>query len=182
MTTSAGQVLDGVAALLLDFDGPVCSVYATVPDHIAADQVRGVLVQARMDLPESVKSTTDPLFVLQHVAGVEDRVLVEQADNALIRAELAAIEGAEPTPGAHDVIHTAARAGIPVAIVSNNSAPAIEAYLTRHQLTDYVRTIIGRAHARPDLMKPNPHPLKLAAAQLGVHTHACVLVGGSTPT
>lgn len=180
MTASVGRLIAEAGALLLDFDGPICGVYATVPDHVAADQVRAVLERAGMTLPVSVKSTSDPLEVLQHAAGVEDRVLIEQADDALIRAELVAIEGAEPTPGAHETIVAAAEAGVPVAIVSNNSTPAIEAYLTRHELTDYVRAIIGRVYGRPDLMKPNPHPLTVAAAELGTRADACLLVGDST--
>nr|WP_255474572.1 HAD-IA family hydrolase [Micromonospora sp. AMSO31t] len=69
--------------------------------------------------------------------------------------------------------------GLPVAVVSNNSATAIEAYLTAHDLATYVAPIIGRAYADPRRMKPNPGPVLDAVRALGVAPGRCTLVGDS---
>lgn len=66
-----------------------------------------------------------------------------------------------------------------MAIVSNNSAPAVNAYLAIHGLTGYVHVVVGRAYAAPVRMKPDPAPVLDAVAQLGVEAVGCVLVGDS---
>nr|WP_244844204.1 HAD family hydrolase [Actinocatenispora sera] len=85
----------------------------------------------------------------------------DQADTieALVSAaETEAARTAEPTPGCRDMLDAAQRTGRPVVIVSNNSAAAVCAYLDKHHLTDYIAEVIGRPHAAPELMKPNPCP------------------------
>jgi hypothetical protein len=59
-------------------------------------------------------------------------------------------------------------------VVSNNSAAAIEAYLTAHGLTTYVSPIIGRAYAGPYRMKPDPrgHPMQTEVRKVGDITTA----------
>jgi HAD superfamily hydrolase (TIGR01509 family) len=68
---------------------------------------------------------------------------------------------------------------MPVAVVSNNSAAAIEACLKAHDLGAYVEPVIGRAYADPRRMKPNPGPVLDAVRALGVAPGSCVLVGDS---
>lgn len=86
---------------------------------------------------------------------------------------------AVPTPFGHEVILGAHALGVPVAVVSNNSAVAIEAYLTAHDLAAYVTPIIGRAYADPRRMKPDPGPVLDAVRALGADPASCVLVGDS---
>ncbi|MGH3731242.1 MAG: HAD family hydrolase [Micromonosporaceae bacterium] len=83
------------------------------------------------------------------------------------------------TPYAREVIRAAKEAGRPVAIVSNNSEPAIRAYLDVHTLTGWIAPIVGRAYATPDRMKPNPAPIVDAMTVLGVDPATCALVGDS---
>ena len=73
----------------------------------------------------------------------------------------------------------ARQAGLAVAVVSNNSAGAVTAYLTAHRLAGYVSPVVGRAYAEPDRMKPNPEPILQAARALGVRAVDAVLVGDS---
>ena len=40
---TVAQVLADTGPILLDFDGPVCAVFATVPDHAVTDELRRVL-------------------------------------------------------------------------------------------------------------------------------------------
>jgi len=66
-----------------------------------------------------------------------------------------------------------------IAIVSNNSAGAMNAYLSRQRLTRYKLPVSGRAYARPDLMKPNPEPILGAAKSANASPADCVLIGDS---
>ncbi|MEV4131451.1 HAD-IA family hydrolase [Dactylosporangium sp. NPDC049742] len=73
----------------------------------------------------------------------------------------------------------ARRAGMPTAIVSNNSEGAITAYLTAHGLRSHVHAVIGRPHAHPARMKPDPALIRQAAAASTTDVGRCVLVGDS---
>lgn len=64
-----------------------------------------------------------------------------------------------------------------VAVVSNNSAGAVTAYLEEHRLAGYVSPVIGRAYADPTRMKPNPEPILQAVRSIGLVPARCVLVG-----
>ena len=67
----------------------------------------------------------------------------DTAQQLLTAFETRAITSARPTPGSADLIITAHRTGRTVTIVSNNSGAAITAYLADHQLTGYIRAIVG---------------------------------------
>lgn len=160
----------GIEALLLDFDGPVCSIFSGCPaPRVAADLV--ALIGA-----EDVRGETDPLAVLRWAGDHCGHDVTVAVEEALCAAELRAAALAEPTPFAREVI---LGAGVPVAIVSNNSAAAIEAYLTAHDLAAGVTAVVGRAYADPRRMKPNPAPVLDAVRTLGVEPSACALVGDS---
>jgi phosphoglycolate phosphatase len=63
--------------------------------------------------------------------------------------------------------------------MSNNDAFAIHSYLQRHELTAYVRDVIGRPFMRPDLMKPHPHTVERALAVVASRAPDTVLIGDS---
>lgn len=171
--------LIGRGPLLLDFDGPICSIFAGYSAPDVARHLVGVLQAEGVDLPTSVFGETDPLEVLRWTGANCAASLVVAVEDALCRAEVRAATSASPTPYGHEVIRQASRAGIPTAIVSNNSEGAIAAYLTAHGLNGHIRAVIGRPHARPDRMKPHPAPIQHAAAMLAAETNRCVLVGDS---
>ncbi len=69
--------------------------------------------------------------------------------------ETRTIPTAEPAPGSADLITTARKTGRTVTVVSNNSGPAIAAYLADHQLTGYVRGVVaGDDSDRADEAQP----------------------------
>jgi len=114
------DILASTEALLLDFDGPICSVFAGFPAHSVADQLRVVLAEGGYtDLPPDVEQTADPFIVLFHAAtfGDEEARYVEAAFRAL---EADAIRSAKPAAGSHDLIRGWKLTGRPLAIVSNN--------------------------------------------------------------
>ena len=173
------ELLSGKTSILLDFDGPVCSIFSNHPAPDVAASLRGGISAAGVPIPADIETERDPLEVLKWSATIGEPALVRQVEAQLCAEEITAARTAAPTPFGREVIIGAFEAGKSVAIVSNNSVGAIHAYLTRQRLTRYKVLVSGRAYARPDLMKPNPEPI-LAAAKLANTSPAdCVLIGDS---
>lgn len=161
--------------LILDFDGPICAVYAGLPDVQVAQRLRGILTAHGDDLSAEVAGTRDPLEVLRFTAEARPD-LVPEVDAELTRAELHAIDTATVTPGIREVL---ARADLSrTGIVSNNARLAIVRFLTSHGLPQPA-WIIGRP-SDPQRMKPHPGALVELARLAGRPAADCVLVGDST--
>ncbi|MEV4758735.1 HAD-IA family hydrolase [Micromonospora sp. NPDC049559] len=165
--------------MLLDFDGPVCGVFAGYPAPRIAVELVDVLRRQGIDFPASLAIEPDPLEVLRWMGATGNREATRIVEDALCAAERRAVETAEPTAHSREVIVAARRAGRSVAVVSNNSAGAVAAYLAAHRLAEYVSVMIGRAYADPDRMKPNPEPILRAVQDLNESPGRCVLVGDS---
>ncbi|WFE62889.1 HAD family phosphatase [Micromonospora sp. WMMD714] len=179
MNTELDRLLAGVGALLLDFDGPVCSVFAGYPAPQVAAELVEVLRKHSVDVPPDLAGEPDPLEVLRRVGATGDQDVTRAVEDALCAAERRAVETAEPTPYGREVIVAARQAGMPVAVVSNNSADAVGAYLAAHRLASCVSPVVGRAYSAPDNMKPNPAPILQAVRFLGKRPRRCVLIGDS---
>lgn len=171
------QIARSTRHLFLDFDGPICTVFAGVPNSTVAGQLRGGLRAAGIPVPAEVEMEPDPLEVFQAVATVSPDAAAT-AQQLLATFETLAIASAEPTPGSADLIITAYQTGRTVTIVSNNSEAAIRAYLADHQLSDYVRTVLGRDHD-PGKMKPSPYRVRMAVMSLDTEPRECMFVGDS---
>jgi HAD superfamily hydrolase (TIGR01662 family) len=165
--------LRATKGLLLDFDGPVCSVFAGYPAPDVASKVRQALLSHGLN-SQTIGETRDPLILLRWVAANHPE-LTSKADDALRAVEFEAVQTATPTKYVDDVIATAMRTGIPVAIVSNNSDVAIREYLDRQRL--HVTAVFGRPYSAPDRMKPNPELLFDAMDELAVTPDDCAFVG-----
>ena len=161
--------------LLLDFDGPICSIYSGLPAPKVADQLKTLFPG---ELPDEIASTPDPIEVFCYSATISDemaaRVEAEMAD-----LEVAAVAIAEPTPYVHEVVASARESGRVIAVVSNNSSRAVNAYLDRHGLSDGIRLVVGRTSHDPALLKPNPHLIGEAVRGLDASPAASTLVGDS---
>ncbi|MFI6065826.1 HAD family hydrolase [Micromonospora sp. NPDC051227] len=179
MNADLGRLLAGVGAVLLDFDGPVCSIFAGYPAPQVAAELVDVLRRHGVDVPPDLASEPDPLEVLRRTGAAGDQGVTQAVEDALCAAERRAVETAEPTPYGREVIVAARQAGMSVAVVSNNSAGAVTAYLEAHRLAGYVSPVVGRAYADPDRMKPNPEPILQAMRALAELPARCVLVGDS---
>ncbi|SCL61779.1 haloacid dehalogenase superfamily, subfamily IA, variant 3 with third motif having DD or ED [Micromonospora citrea] len=165
--------------MLLDFDGPVCNIFANYPAPQVAAELVDVLRRCGVDVPPELASEPDPLEVLRRAAVVGDRRVTEAVEDALCSAECRAVKTAEPTPFGREVIVAARQSGMSVAVVSNNSAGAVSAYLMAHRLAAHVSPVIGRSYADPDRMKPSPEPILQAVRAVGEPAHRCVLIGDS---
>jgi HAD superfamily hydrolase (TIGR01509 family) len=165
--------------LLLDFDGPICSIFAGYPAPVIAGGLVELIQRHGVPLPTSVANEPDPLEVLRWTGQNGTPELTAAVEDALCTAELRAVETAEPTPYGREVIVAARQIGRPVAVVSNNSARAVTAYLTTHRLAGHVSVVVGRTYADPAKMKPNPDPILRTVRALGVEPGECSLIGDS---
>ncbi|MGX8906328.1 HAD family hydrolase [Streptomyces netropsis] len=105
---------------------------------------------------------------------------LRDVEDAPTAAEIAAVKvaGASVT-GAVATQSATHASGRKVAEVSHNSAHCVREFLARHDLSHFAHEIVGRAVYRPDLMKPAPHSLLLAAEQLSTASGDCTLIGDS---
>jgi phosphoglycolate phosphatase len=176
--TDAGNLRAIIARtryLLLDFDGPICSIYAGLPAPTVAEKLRQLFPD---ELPDEIANTSDPIEVFTYSATVSDelaaRVEAEMAD-----LEVAAVPTAEPTPYVHEVLASARESGRIVGVVSNNSIRAVSAYLDRHDLSDGIDLIVARTSHDAALLKPSPHLINDAVNSLNADPAASALVGDS---
>jgi phosphoglycolate phosphatase-like HAD superfamily hydrolase len=173
---SLEQLVAHATVILLDFDGPVCSIFAGLPAPEVADRMRTHLRD--LGWPESdLPSASDPLAVLTEVAQRRPEHTAS-ADTVLRTAEIEAASTARPTDGIGDLLAACDQSGRMVAIVSNNSYAAIQAFLKHESRSRYVAHIEGR-DPDPALMKPNPHVLRKALNALRVATSESVFLGDS---
>ncbi|MFD5467056.1 HAD family hydrolase [Kitasatospora sp. NPDC127059] len=173
------DVLRPVKHVLLDFDGPVCSVFAGLPAPEVARRLREGLLAAGEQALAGAEEETDPLALLRLVADARPD-LTESTDAALAALEAEAVRAARPTPGGESVLHACARTGRLVSVVSNNAGTAIEAYLTEHGLSGYAAGIFGRAPGDPSSMKPNPRLLLEAMEAEGTGPEYCIFIGDAS--
>ncbi|GGZ44779.1 hydrolase [Streptomyces inusitatus] len=159
--------------VLLDFDGPVCSLFAGAPAPDIARDLHDYLTKDGIEAPESW-GTDDPLALLRAVADTHP-ALVEPADTRLTQLETSAAGSAAPTPGGREFLDACAATARPVWIVSNNSGAAIRTYLAAHGLT--VAGVFGRVPGDPTSMKPSARLLADAMAAAESGPSECVFIG-----
>jgi len=178
MTADATDVLSPLLrrapAILLDFDGPVCKVFADRSATIVADDLRRVLSERGQPVEAARGLGPHELLTYAATLGPAEAKAIE---DKLERAELTAVATSTPTPGVTEFLDACHRIGKPVAIVSNNNADAIASYLARQQLSHFVEHVEGRDPANSHHMKPHPWTIKRALAQLSVQPSNCVLIG-----
>ncbi|WP_406089997.1 HAD family hydrolase [Kitasatospora purpeofusca] len=170
------DVLRPVKHVLLDFDGPVCSVFAGIPAPEVARRLREGLLDADEQALAGADEESDPLALLRLISDARPD-LTASTDAALAALETEAVRVACPTPGGESVLRAAVRSGRLVSVVSNNAGGAIEAYLTEHGLSGYVAGVFGRAPGDPSSMKPNPRLLLEAMEAAGTKPEYCIFIG-----
>lgn len=173
------RIFEGVQALLLDFDGPVCSVFTGLPAAAVADQLRQILAEGiNSVLPPEVQKSEDPFDIFAYAASLGE-VEAHYVEAAMRAHEVEAVPTAEPTPGAHHLMRTWHDSGRKLAIVSNNSIAAVDTYIHLHGLVSAIDLVSARTEPDPALLKPNPHLLNQATDTLNVSASKCVFVGDS---
>jgi len=182
MSDARGR-LDAVLAetgpVLLDFDGPVCAMYPGDLNRRACDALRQQLRESGVEVSPQLAGERDPLAILRHVGAVDEPSLAIALDKTLTAIESDAAHVAPGTKGAADFMQACREAERPIVIVSNNAAEAIHTYLDLRTLGHLVHAVIGRAHGRPELMKPHPRAVTEALQILARPAWECLMVGDS---
>ncbi len=178
---SLSALVPGLQALFLDFDGPVCSVFAGLPAASVASHLREIVERRLGGLPASIANEDDPLQILRSVPALGMPRLTDEVSRVMRNAEQTAVATATETPHITTVLKVASEHDLQLAIVSNNSLEAISSYLQRIGLNTSIPVIVGRT-ARMDLaqLKPSPYLLIEALAQTRVSAEATLFVGDST--
>lgn len=172
------DVMSRSTCLLFDFDGPICGIFAGLPASSIAADLRELVAGRGADIPREVATSADPFDVLRYAVTISSDLTQAVADE-LREMELRAVDVADATPHARQVIEVAHRAGRAIAAVSNNSREAVTRYLATAGLAPMFTRIIGRTDPDPDLLKPNPHLITRAVKELGADRTDCVLIGDS---
>jgi len=170
-----GAIIARTRWLLLDFDGPICSIYAGLRDSVVAGKLRKLIPS---ELPAEIASTHDPIEVFRY-SGTVSGDLAARVEAEMTDLEVAAVPSAEPTPYVHEVIASARESGRTIGVVSNNSSRAVNAYLDRHGLSDGITLVAARTSHDPALLKPNPHLIDEAIRGLEAVRSHTALVGDS---
>jgi HAD superfamily hydrolase (TIGR01509 family) len=174
-----GSIIGRTRDLLLDFDGPICSIFAGLPAPSVAAQLRELLRSDGQPLPDAGAAEDDPIEVLRFTSDL-DPDTATRVEAMLQDAERTATATATPTPDAREVLQACQQTGRRVAIISNNSQAAVETYLQAHRLAEYVDVIAGRTDPNPRLLKPHPHLVLRALDALGGDPATSSFVGDST--
>lgn len=178
MTTLA-EVLAAAPHVLLDFDGPVCSVFGgAVTDSRVAGLLIAALDHDAERLPPEALTSHDPFQILRSASAL-DLSVRDAIGDRLTAAEIEAVESSPATPGAGDAISALRRAGHTITIVSNNSEAAVSLYLTRHGLSEQITDVVARTSSDPAILKPSPDLLRRAVRARSTTPAACVLIGDS---
>ncbi|MCU7823498.1 HAD family hydrolase [Kitasatospora sp. DSM 101779] len=173
---SLAELLRPVKHVLLDFDGPVCSVFAGLPAPEVARRLRESLLATGEQVPASGETETDPLALFRLVADTRPD-LAAATDQKLTILETEAVLIGRPNAGGEAVLRACAETGRALSIVSNNSGPAIEAYISSRGLSTYVSGVFGRAPGDPSSMKPSPRLLLDAMKATASKPAECVFIG-----
>jgi phosphoglycolate phosphatase len=174
---TAAELLASADAVLLDFDGPICSVFAGVEARVASQRATEALRCEGHVIPPRWSHARDPHELLRQLADLLPPAAVVTADRAIAAVETEAILSATTTAGLHDLL--SAIGARPWAIVSNNSSNCIRRWISDRDLSPPPSAVVARVTGRPQLMKPNPYVLSAALASLGVPATSAVLVGDS---
>ncbi|MFF0490856.1 HAD family hydrolase [Nocardia sp. NPDC004068] len=161
--------------ILLDFDGPVCDLFAHLTERQAA---RELVTALNSPLLDQVADANDPFDILEYIAH-RNPDLAAKIERRLADIEVRAAGSAPLAAGADEVIRRAAGRGV-VAIVSNNAPEAIDTYLRAQGLRECVAGVFGRTSADVSGLKPSTRLLDEAMTTLGIDSDTCVYVGDST--
>ncbi len=161
--SKAIELVQAADALILDFDGPICDVFAGYPAaQVASELIRQVDFEIQ---------TEDPLDVVRRA--VQLGADVEDIDQMLTDLECLAIEKATESPGVRELIRSFDG---PIGIASNNAERAIKSWLDSVGLASAVRWVEGRD---PRTMKPDPRSLLATIGAINIAIDGCVFVGDS---
>ena len=174
----AADLVARARVVLLDFDGPICSVFAGYPAVRAVSTMLRAMEAAGFDVRPQWLNLEDPHRLLVEVA-TQIPEAVGIAEDALTRSEVHAVDSAQITVGVTELIDQVTGRGQQWAVVSNNSTVSIAQFCRRKDFARTPTLIVGRPKGEPHLMKPNPFVLRRALEILRTPARDAVFVGDS---
>ena len=174
----AADLVARAQVVLLDFDGPICSVFAGYPAVRAVSTMLRALETAGFDVRPEWLNIEDPHRLLVEVATQEPEA-VGIVEDALTRSEVHAVDSAQITAGVTDLIDQVTDRGQQWAVISNNSTESIAQFCRRKDFARTPSLTVGRAKGEPHLMKPNPFVVRQALEILGTPPRKTVFIGDS---
>ncbi|WP_344320657.1 HAD-IA family hydrolase [Streptomyces macrosporus] len=178
------DLVGAARCVLLDFDGPVCRLFAGHPSALIAEKLKELIEEEDGGelLTPDLRGTRDTHVVLRAVAARRpEGELAERLEALMTEEEVHAAATARPTPYADPLIRTLVATGRRVAIATNNSPRAVERYLAGRRLSS---CFAGHVHGRtPDLrlLKPHPHCVLRALESTGTEARDALMIG-DTPS
>ncbi|HEX3785648.1 MAG TPA: HAD family hydrolase [Pseudonocardiaceae bacterium] len=175
MSSEIAALLGTADHVLVQFDGPVCSVFDATWRRTAAQRLTSLVGS---DLPRKVAAADDPFAVLRFAEACGE-LTAQVVDRQLSRLESEAVFVGTQTPGAADALRLLFGAGYTVTIIGNIGVDAIRSFLIMSGLAEEVRRVSARGSARRTRLLPDPFLLNLAIEALGTSPDRCVFVAGS---
>jgi HAD superfamily hydrolase (TIGR01509 family) len=175
---SAADLVAQARAVLLDFDGPICSVFAGYPAVRAVSAALRALEAGGFDVRPEWLNLEDPHRLLVEV-GTDMPGAIGIVEDALTRSEVHAVDSAQITSGVIALIDQVVGAGCRWAVVSNNSQESIDRFFAREDFARTPSLVVGRPQGEPYLMKPNPFALHRALELLRIRPEDAVFIGDS---
>lgn len=176
LAESAATLVHRTRAVLLDFDGPICPVFAGYVAHEVAAAVSGVAAQRGVTLAPA--DPRDPISVFRATAGLSNEIISAVGD-ALVYEEHEALSRTSPISGVRDVIAQLDKEGHVIAVVTNNGAGPVTDFLIDHDLAAFIDAVIGRDPTQPEQLKPSPVLVERALVALKVEPSQAVFIGDS---
>ncbi|WP_404190954.1 HAD family hydrolase [Streptomyces tauricus] len=179
---AARRLLADARCVLFDFDGPICRLFPENRSRPVADELREKTDEfgAGDVLTAQERADKDPHVVLRavHRAGRHRAMpgLLETLEELVVTGEVRAARTAWPTPDADTLIDLLSRRRTRLAVVTNNSPLAAEAYLGQEGLLHHFAVIEGRT-ADPGRMKPDPDVVFRALRGLRLRPEDAVMIG-----
>lgn len=189
------KLLDSSAAVLIDFDGPVCDLFHETSTKPAAVQIKDNARRVWGALSPEVEACDDSHGILLRLRDMLDPdqygmsldpTPLKYAEDVVRELELRAVreEIARPADGFEELVAALQSLGKRLTIVSNNAEEAVQEYLGTVGLdAEFKGMIFGRDPDEPRRMKPDPDCILRALAGLALtDSPASCLMVGDQPT
>ena len=173
------EILRQTRHLLLDFDGPVCTLYPDRSEAMVARRLLTTIATLSVAIPEPIANTADPLAVLSFATTINPD-LAARVESELADQEQTAAATATPAGHIHDLITSCHESGRTVTVISQVSARVVNSYLERNSLADAVGLVLARN--RPSPPASYTDLIESTFTQLITAPTACALVSGSSVT
>ncbi|MCC9710573.1 HAD-IA family hydrolase [Streptomyces sp. MNU76] len=168
-------LLGRTRAVLFDFDGPVCDLFADRSTKPVAQEIKAMARRTWQVLDPAAEACEDSHGLLRLLgamlersgAGALDPETLGRADDMVTRYENDAVASAVPAPEIHTLLDTLLGLGKRLVIVTNNAADPVRNFLELHDMSHKFEEVFGRVPQEPHRMKPDPRSLRLALRHLG---------------